>query len=96
MWFSCRPACESANEAMLGQEMTGGFAAISEAVLHARMPSPHVWLYCNSFALPHFPNQEPPSAQQLNFPDLRGPHSAHPEVPGGAVVFVDAVVSVGA
>ena len=48
--------------------------------LHARMPWDHVCLMFASRALPQFPNQEPPRAQQLLLPDfLMVPHSEHTE-----------------
>ena len=48
---------------------------------HVSMPSPQVWSKLESPALPHFPNQEPPRAQQLRLPDfLTAPHLGHTAV----------------
>ena len=47
-------------------------------VLHAWMPSYHVWSSLALPTTPQFPNQEPPRPQQLTFPDvLTVPHRGH-------------------
>ena len=43
----------------------------------AWIPSDHVWSNFESPGLPHFLNQAPPRAQQLDLPDLRLPHLEH-------------------
>ena len=60
--------------------------------LQALMPSRHVWSSFALPALPHFLNHEPPTPQQLIFPDRpMVPHLGHVEL---AVVVVRAGVCV--
>ena len=54
------------------------FDTVMNSLLQAWIPSNHVWSNFESPTLPHFLNQAPPRAQQLNWPEpLRLPHLEH-------------------